>query len=356
MTTIEAIKQIMAISTNFTQCCSGLSEDHVAEIQGICRKALTSQKPAPDENQYGRPTEWREGAEYLCQDADGDWYFYAGSRSPTAGGGCWLGAWTLLPRTQGTPNPNWRETLVTKAEFFAQMATEKQASKPVNHTLREAIINCLMATATQSEGVTADAIIGLLPASVVNPAQPDSIGYKCVPCEPTAAMIEAAAEGYMPFGDMDIALRMAILAAPDVQGDPVAWIQRSYLNLIRESNVALHNVVVRGSILDGDGDVVPLFTAPQPAEQPECGCCGQTVKCDDDCDSVAIRKVEQQPTPDVSALVEALESLLEVQDEDCRHDHQGYCQNHNLDHVDDGCRVARAKTALAAHHKHRRKP
>src|SRR5690606_2333427 len=50
------------------------------------------------------------------------------------------------------------------------------------------------------------------------------------------------------------------------RGEPVAWIQRSYLNLIRESNVALHNVVVRGSILDGDGDVVPLFTAPQPAE------------------------------------------------------------------------------------------
>src|SRR5690606_40539791 len=50
------------------------------------------------------------------------------------------------------------------------------------------------------------------------------------------------------------------------RGEPVAWIQRSYLNLIRESNVALHNVVVRGSILDGDGDVVPLFTAPQHAE------------------------------------------------------------------------------------------
>ena len=58
---------------------------------------------------------------------------------------------------------------------------------------------------------------------------------------------------------------------------------------------------------------------------------------------------EKQPNPDVSALVEALESLLEVQDEDCRYDHQGYCQNHNLDHVDDGCRVARAKTALAAY-------
>lgn len=51
------------------------------------------------------------------------------------------------------------------------------------------------------------------------------------------------------------------------------------------------------------------------------------------------------------ALVGTLESLLDVQDEDCRYDHQGYCQNHNLDHFEDGCRVARAKTALAAHRK-----
>src|SRR5690554_5310640 len=33
------------------------------------------------------------------------------------------------------------------------------------------------------------------------------------------------------------------------------------------------------------------------------------------------------PTPDVSGLVEALEALLEMQDEDCRYDHEGYCQN-----------------------------
>ena len=52
---------------------------------------------------------------------------------------------------------------------------------------------------------------------------------------------------------------------------------------------------------------------------------------------------------EIAVLVEALEALLEVQDEDCRYDHEGYCQSHNLDHVDDGCRVARAKTALAAH-------
>lgn len=39
-------------------------------------------------------------------------------------------------------------------------------------------------------------------------------GYALVPMEPTPAMIDAAEEAHMPFGDMDIALRMAILAAP----------------------------------------------------------------------------------------------------------------------------------------------
>lgn len=52
--------------------------------------------------------------------------------------------------------------------------------------------------------------------------------------------------------------------------------------------------------------------AQQPAEQPECGCCGQTVKCDDDCDAVVFGKTKQQPAPDVKALVEALECALET--------------------------------------------
>lgn len=38
-------------------------------------------------------------------------------------------------------------------------------------------------------------------------------GWQMVPMEPTEAMITAAEEAYMPFGDMDIALRMAMLAA-----------------------------------------------------------------------------------------------------------------------------------------------
>ena len=39
-------------------------------------------------------------------------------------------------------------------------------------------------------------------------------GWKLAPVEPTPEMVSAAEEAHMPFGDMDIALRMAILSAP----------------------------------------------------------------------------------------------------------------------------------------------
>lgn len=44
-------------------------------------------------------------------------------------------------------------------------------------------------------------------------------GWKPVPVEPTPEMITAAEEAYMPFGDMDIALRCALLNAPE----PIAY-------------------------------------------------------------------------------------------------------------------------------------
>lgn len=71
--------------------------------------------------------------------------------------------------------------------------------------------------------------------------------------------------------------------------------------------------------------------------------------------SVAAPEVEPvawiQPAPAVTQLVEALELLLDMQDQACRYDHQGYCQNHNLDHIDGGCRVVKARAALAAYRK-----
>lgn len=64
-----------------------------------------------------------------------------------------------------------------------------------------------------------------------------------------------------------------------------------------------------------------LYTALQPAEQPECGCCGQTVKCDDDCDAVVLRKADQDSTPDVAALVNVLEDLVsEIENNTCLHE------------------------------------
>ena len=54
-----------------------------------------------------------------------------------------------------------------------------------------------------------------LSLSIATP-QPSAVpaGWKLVPVEPTPEMVSAAEEAHMPFGDMDIALRMAILSAP----------------------------------------------------------------------------------------------------------------------------------------------
>ena len=46
-------------------------------------------------------------------------------------------------------------------------------------------------------------------------------GWKLVPVEPTEEMVSAAEEAHMPFGDMDIALRMAMLAAAPA---PAGWV------------------------------------------------------------------------------------------------------------------------------------
>lgn len=45
-------------------------------------------------------------------------------------------------------------------------------------------------------------------------AQPVPAGYALVPVEPTPEMVDAAQEAYMPFGDMQLAIQLAIAAAP----------------------------------------------------------------------------------------------------------------------------------------------
>ena len=102
--------------------------------------------------------------------------------------------------------------------------------------------------------------------------------YKLVPLTPTPEMVEAAEDAYMPFGDMELAIRMALLAAPAVQGEAVAVMYED------------------GSLLSkadcGDNFEIcckvqtPLYAAPQPAEQ--------------------------QPAPDVAGLVEVLTMARET--------------------------------------------
>lgn len=41
-------------------------------------------------------------------------------------------------------------------------------------------------------------------------------GYVLIPVDPTSAMIEAAEEAHMPFGDMGFAISAAISARPEV--------------------------------------------------------------------------------------------------------------------------------------------
>lgn len=60
-----------------------------------------------------------------------------------------------------------------------------------------------------TDATISDDLFTQLVAALDAPRQPD--GWKLVPVEPTPEMVSAAEEAHMPFGDMDIALRMAIL-------------------------------------------------------------------------------------------------------------------------------------------------
>ena|SRR5690554_2346044 len=174
--------------------------------------------------------------------------------------------------------------------------------------------------------------------------------YKLVPVEPTAEMAEAAQDAYMPFGDMNTAIMMAVLAAPAVQGEPVATI-----------HVDGSFVHVAWRIPAPSRCAMDVYTAPQPAEQQPISAYACTVP--DDCETLhwrgqilsmnelvsvaqpavdeeihvhiegrdvltlplassgmsaprfvvhvpARQPAEQQPAPDVAGLVEALEELM----------------------------------------------
>lgn len=116
--------------------------------------------------------------------------------------------------------------------------------------------------------------------------------YKLVPIPPTPEMVEAAEEAYMPFGDMDLAIRMAILAAPDVQGEPVAVL------LINEPERT-----ERGLEL-GDWDIAPDATAIEAFARLAGPGAYQLY--------LATQPAEQKPATDVAGLVEALEQVVKA--------------------------------------------
>lgn len=147
--------------------------------------------------------------------------------------------------------------------------------------------------------------------------------YKLIPAEPTAEMVEAAEEAYMPFGDMDLAIRMAVLTAPAVRGEP----EGQAIELLAR---------VQGWWQHTDGDMPAsleqdiatlLAAAPQPAEQkPVCPTCDGRgwsmdwqnelirVTCSDCAGSgkaehsITVQESDSAE-PDVSTLAEALEWL-----------------------------------------------
>lgn len=86
--------------------------------------------------------------------------------------------------------------------------------------------------------------------------------YKLVPLEPTPEMVDAAADAHMPFGDMDIALRMAILAAPSVQVEPVAYAVFAESGRIR---IWCSGPIQADALRMAYGEALqPLYTTPQP--------------------------------------------------------------------------------------------
>ena len=90
--------------------------------------------------------------------------------------------------------------------------------------------------------------------------------YKLVPMEPTEEMVEAAKDAYMPFGDMDMAIRMALLEAPDVQGEPLGYVVPRMAARLGKGELCGISVLDQPE----DGHTLPVYLTPQPALQEEC--------------------------------------------------------------------------------------
>lgn len=98
--------------------------------------------------------------------------------------------------------------------------------------------------------------------------------YVLVPLHPTPEMVRAAEEAHMPFGDMDIALRMAILAAAPAQPAAQGEVRKARCISMRpgmgEVTLRMDNGRVPG-FMDPGHEVFVLEAHPEPAApaQPE---------------------------------------------------------------------------------------
>ena len=94
--------------------------------------------------------------------------------------------------------------------------------------------------------------------------------WKLVPVEPTPEMVSAAEEAHMPFGDMDIALRMAILSAPSapaaVQGDAdnYRWLREQHNNV--NSDIGVYDGANILATPEGDLDLDAAIAAARKGE------------------------------------------------------------------------------------------
>src|SRR5690606_579975 len=86
--------------------------------------------------------------------------------------------------------------------------------------------------------------------------------YKLVPLAPTPEMVKAAEDAYMPFGDMELAIRMALLAGPAVQGEAVGW------NFYKDAKGGHGSDCIKGHLKNTEeaGYLTrDVYASPQPA-------------------------------------------------------------------------------------------
>lgn len=121
-----------------------------------------------------------------------------------------------------------RLNFVTLSEFrtIARAALAKWGAQPVPAGAAEFALQALVAAGHVTQERVDQALV--LPGAPAQPVVP--AGYALVPVEPTPEMVDAAQEAYMPFGDMQLAIQLAIAAAPQpVAREPLSAEQYSIL-------------------------------------------------------------------------------------------------------------------------------